>query len=118
MRSGVFAIVTPMMGFVFRLIPPRPSFGIDMTPEERATMMEHVAYWSDLSARGKVLAFGPVADPASPYGIGIIVAEGHEEAEAIRDGDPAVRSAHGFRGEVAPMLRLVTPTAVYDAAPA
>jgi uncharacterized protein YciI len=118
MRSGIFAIVTPMMGFVFRLVPPRPSFVIDMTPAERATMMEHVAYWSDLSAQGKVLAFGPVADAATPYGIGIFVAESRSEAEAIRDGDPAVRSTHGFSGELAPMLRLVTPTAVYDATPA
>ena len=107
-----------MMGFVFRLISPRPSFPVDMTPDERATMMEHVAYWSDLAAQGKVLAFGPVADPAGPYGLGIIVAESPQEAEAMRDNDPAVRSPHGFSAEIAPMLRLVTPTAVYDAAPA
>jgi uncharacterized protein YciI len=112
------AIVTSMMGFVFRLIPPRPSFPVDMTPDERATMMAHVAYWSGLAAEGKVLAFGPVADPTAPYGIGIIIAEGWADAEVIRDSDPAVRSPHGFSTEIAPMLRLVTPTAVYDAAPA
>jgi hypothetical protein len=106
-----------MMGFVFRLIGPRPSFPGDMTPEERATMMEHAAYWSDMAAQGKALAFGPVADPAGPYGIGIILAESPLEAEAMGDNDPAVRSPHGFSAEIAPMLRLVTPTAVYDAAP-
>jgi hypothetical protein len=37
-------------------------------------------------------------------------------AERLRDGDPAMRSAHGFRTEILPMLRLVTPTATYDAA--
>ena len=88
-----------------------------MTPDERATMMEHVAYWSDLATQGKVLAFGPVADPTAPYGIGIIIADDLAEAEAIRDGDPAVRSPHGFSAEIAPMLRLVTPTAIYDATP-
>jgi hypothetical protein len=58
-----------------------------------------------------------VADPTGPYGIGIIVVESQAEAEAIRDNDPAARSPHGFSTEIAPMLRLVTPTAVYDAAP-
>ena len=112
------ASVARMMGFVFRLIPPRPSFPVDMTPDERATMVAHVAYWSDLATQGKVLAFGPVADPTAPHGIGIIIAEGPADAEAIRDSDPAVRSPHGFSTEIAPMLRLVTPTAVYDAPPA
>jgi uncharacterized protein YciI len=106
-----------MMGFVFRLIPPRPSFVVDMTPDERATMAEHAAYWAELATQGKVLAFGPVADPAGPYGIGILVVENRADAEAIRDNDPAARSAHGFSTEIAPMLRLVTPTAAYDAAP-
>ena len=78
-------------------------------------MMEHVAYWSGLNAEGSVLAFGPVNDPHGGYGIGIILAEDLPHAEAIRDADPAVRSAHGFRGEIAPMLRLVTPTETYDA---
>jgi uncharacterized protein YciI len=107
-----------MMGFVFRLIPPRASFPLDMTPEERATMIEHVGYWSALAKQGTVLAFGPVDDPDAPYGIGIIIAESREQAEQIRDDDPAIKSPHGFRAEIAPMLRLITPTAAYDAAPA
>jgi uncharacterized protein YciI len=106
-----------MMGFVFRLIPPRPEFAFDMSPDERATMMEHVGYWSGLSEKGKVVAYGPANDPLGSYGIGIILAESHIEAEAIRDGDPAVPSSHGFRTEIAPMLRLVTPNQTYDAVP-
>ena len=35
-------------------------------------------------------------------------------AEALRDGDPAVRSGHGFRTEIAPMPRLVTPDGELD----
>jgi uncharacterized protein len=106
-----------MMGFVFRLVPPRPSFASDMSAEERATMMDHVGYWSALNAQGRVLAFGPVNDPHGGYGIGVVLAENLADAESIRDADPAVRSAHGFRGEIAPMLRLVTPTDIYDAVP-
>jgi uncharacterized protein YciI len=104
-----------MMGFVFRLIPPRPGFAFDMTPGERETMTEHVGYWSALTREGKVLAFGPVSDPKGPYGIGIILAADQSEAEQIRDDDPAVRSSYGFTTEIAAMLRLVTPTNTYDA---
>ena len=80
-------------------------------------MLEHVAYWSALAEAGKALAFGPVNDPNGPYGIGIILAENQSEAEKLRDDDPAVRSAYGFRAELAPMLRLVTPNGRYDGTP-
>ena len=80
-------------------------------------MTEHVGYWSALTAQGKVVAFGPVHDPHGGYGIGIILAEDLVEAEAIRDADPAVQSSHGFRTDIAPMLRLVTPTGTYDGVP-
>ena len=81
-------------------------------------MMEHVGYWSKLAEQGKVLAFGPVDDPRGAYGIGIVLAENHSEAERLRDDDPAIRSPHGFSTEIAPMRRLVTPNDIYDAAPA
>ncbi len=103
-----------MPGYVFRLIPPRPSFSSDMSAAERAVMIEHVAYWTRLARSGQVLAFGPVADPAGPYGIGIIVADDLAAAEALRDGDPAIQSGHGFRTEIAPMPRLVTPDGELD----
>ena len=106
-----------MMGFVFRLIPPRPSFPLDMSTDERATMLEHIEYWSSLTAQGRVLAFGPVGDPRGAYGIGIVLAENQAESEALRDRDPAIRSHHGFTTEIAPMLRLVTPDQTYDAMP-
>lgn len=106
-----------MMGFVFRLVPPRPSFPFDMSPDERATMIDHVGYWTGLAEQGRVLAFGPVGDPGGAYGIGIVLAGSQAEAEALRDLDPAIRSAQGFTTEIAPMLRLVTPTGTYDATP-
>jgi len=104
-----------MMGFVFRLIPPRPSFPFDMSSDERTTMLEHVEYWSALTEQGHVLAFGPVGDPRGAYGIGIVLAENNAEAETLRDRDPAIKSPHGFATEIAPMLRLVTPGRTYDA---
>jgi uncharacterized protein YciI len=104
-----------MMGFVFRLVPPRPSFAADMSAAERETIRHHVGYWAGLTQQGKVLAYGPVNDPRGPYGIGIILADDQAEAEALRDGDPAVQSPHGFTTDLSPMVRLVTPTGVYDA---
>jgi uncharacterized protein YciI len=104
-----------MIGFVFRLIPPRPDFPVTMSEEERATMAAHAAYWASLAARGTALAYGPVNDPEGSYGIAIFLAEGQEEAERVRDADPALCSTHGFRSEITPMLSLVTPDARYDA---
>ena len=103
-----------MRGFVFRLIPPRSDFAFTMNDEERSTMTAHFGYWSELAEQGKALAFGPVDDPDGNYGIGIILAEDEGEAVALRDDDPALFSSHGFRTEIAPMLRLVTPTLHLD----
>jgi uncharacterized protein len=102
-------------GFVFRLIPPRPDFPFTMTGDERATMLQHVAYWSGLAEQGVALAFGPVNDPTGPYGIGIVLADDLAAAEALRDADPAASSPHGFRTEILPMLSLVTPEGRFDA---
>jgi hypothetical protein len=104
------------MGFVFRLAPPRPGFAFDMSPDERTTMIEHVGCWSTPAEQGKALAFDPV-DGGRSYGIGIIVADSRFEADALRDGYPALSSPHGFRTEIAPMLRLVTLAGTYDTTP-
>jgi hypothetical protein len=90
---------------------------MDMSADERTTMLDHVGYWAGLAQQGSVLAFGPVNDPAGPYGIGIVLAESQSEAEQIRDNDPAIMSPYGFSTEIAPMLRLVTPSGRYDALP-
>ncbi len=104
-----------MRGFVFRLIPPRPDFGVTMTDDERATMAAHFVYWSGLTEQGNVLAFGPVDDPSGNYGIGIVLAEDLTEAASLRDGDPAMASPHGFRTEIAAMFSLVTREGRFDA---
>ncbi len=104
-----------MQGFVFRLIPPRADFMSSMTGGERATMIEHAEYWSGLAQQGHVLAFGPVDDPVWPYGIGIVLADDRAAAERLMADDPAPASPHGFRTELAPMVRLVTPSAHFDA---
>jgi uncharacterized protein YciI len=77
--------------FALKLVPCRPTFSQDMTTEEKATMMQHVAYWKDLMDKGKVLVFGPVMDPKAVYGLGIIEAENEEEVELFIANDPATK---------------------------
>jgi hypothetical protein len=104
-----------MRGFVFRLIPSRPDFVTTMTEQERAAMDAHAVYWSGLIERKSVVAFGPVNDPACPYGIGIVVAQDLDEAEVLRNADPAVQPPLGFRTEITPMFSLVTAAGRFDA---
>lgn len=72
-----------------KLIPNRPTFAQDMTPEERAIMMQHIAYWKTYLDEGKLLVYGPVMDPAATYGMGILLVEDEEEVKTLIAGDPA-----------------------------
>ena len=93
--------------FLYRLNPPRPTFPRDMTPAERNLMQEHVAYWTRLMKEGRVVAFGPVADPKGSYGIGIIKLEQGEGANALGADDPVILAHAGFSFEIHPMPQLV-----------
>jgi len=77
--------------FALKLIPCRPTFSQDMTPEERAIMMEHITYWKALMDKDKVIVFGPVMDPKGAYGLGVIEAENEEEVKAFIANDPATK---------------------------
>jgi uncharacterized protein YciI len=76
--------------FLYRLIPPRPTFDKDMNDEEAATMGEHVAYWQALVERGTAIVFGPVGDPAGVWGLAVLEVASEEEMRTIAGGDPAV----------------------------
>jgi uncharacterized protein YciI len=77
--------------FALKLIPCRPTFAQDMSPEERAIMQQHVVYWRGLMDKGKVLVFGPVMDPNAVYGLGIIEAESEDEVKDFIANDPATK---------------------------
>jgi uncharacterized protein len=77
--------------FALKLLPKRPAFAHGMTPEERAIMQEHVAYWNDLMAKGTAIVFGPVLDPRGVYGINIVAAEDAEEVKTLIAADPAIK---------------------------
>jgi uncharacterized protein YciI len=98
-----------MRYFLYRLNSPRPSFPADMTPAEAAVMQAHAAYWRGLMAQGRVVAFGPVADPRGTYGIGIIRLGDGADPRALAQEDPAVKAGAGLTFELHPMPQVVHP---------
>jgi len=94
--------------FLCRLLPPRPTFMQDMSADERAVMQAHGLYWRGKLAEGHVIAFGPVADPAGGWGVGIVAVSDDAQLRTFQNEDPAIQSNIGLRYEALPML-----TAVY-----
>ncbi len=94
--------------YVYRLIPPRPTFHEDMNDEERAIMTRHAAYWSELIEQGGVIVYGPVVDSSGSWGLGVIHAESEDEARALPEADPAVSSGMATF-EIGTMLVAVLP---------
>ena len=78
--------------FVLRLIPPRSTFAQDMSDEEKSIMLQHVAYWKDLTEKGITIVYGPVLDPKGVWGLGVVEVESEEQARTITANDPAVKS--------------------------
>ena len=76
--------------FLFRLIPPRADFAQTMTDDERKTMADHLTYFEQLMADGKVLVYGPVADPEGVWGMGVMRVADRAEVLEIGERDPSV----------------------------
>jgi hypothetical protein len=77
------------MYFFIKTQNPRPTFHLDMTPEERAIMERHVVYWSEKATRGIAIVFGPVMDPNGVYGIGVYQVKDEPEMRDLLEHDPA-----------------------------
>jgi hypothetical protein len=99
--------VAPPKYFLFKLLPPRPNFMRDMTPEELMLMQLHGVYWSGQLANGKIIAFGPVADPAGGWGMGMLRVGDAAEVDGLTANDPVMLANQGFRYEVFSMPRAV-----------
>src|SRR5277367_3501191 len=78
--------------FYFKLIPPRVSFGADMTAEERGLMMEHVRYTREAFDAGKILIYGPVMASAGAFGFAVLEMEDAAEVQKFGDEDPSVKA--------------------------
>jgi uncharacterized protein YndB with AHSA1/START domain len=93
--------------FLFKLLPPRPTFMRDMTAEEMTLMQLHGVYWAGKLAQGKTIAFGPVADPAGSWGMGLLRVGEAAEVDGLTSNDPVILADKGFRYEVFSMPRAV-----------
>jgi uncharacterized protein YndB with AHSA1/START domain/uncharacterized protein YciI len=91
--------------FLFKLIAPRPTFPFDMTADERAAMVAHAAYWRKQLDAGVAVVFGPVADPAGPWGLGVVEAADMKEVEALQAADPAIQAGIGMRYDTFPLIQ-------------
>jgi uncharacterized protein YciI len=89
--------------FLYKLIPPRPTFPADMTDDEGAIMQEHFGYWAGLIEQRRVVAYGPVMDPNGNYGVAVLDVDDDAAAQRLAQDDPAIRSDAGFGFEVHPM---------------
>jgi uncharacterized protein len=78
--------------FVYKLIPPRPTFAADMSETEGQIMAQHIDYWRGLTDRGTAIVFGPVVDPAGVWGLAVVEAESEADVLALGKEDPAVKS--------------------------
>ena len=84
-----------MSTFVFRLIPPRPTFALDQTDEERQVMARHAAYWKPYLDSGQMVVFGPVLDSTGSWGLGVVEADSEDEIVKFAAGDPVVTTGTG-----------------------
>jgi uncharacterized protein len=82
--------------FMYKLIPPRPTFAQDMTEVERKVMQEHVVYWKALTDIGTAIVFGPVLDPKGPWGVAVVEVADEADARALGTNDPAVKAGLTF----------------------
>lgn len=78
--------------YLYKLTPPRPTVGVDMTEAEASIMEEHAGYWQQLVDNGVAIAFGPVVDPSGLWGVAVVEAESEQDAAALSEGDPAIDS--------------------------
>jgi uncharacterized protein YciI len=76
--------------FLYLLVPPRRTFVRDADAREREIMARHAEYLRAARDRGLLLMAGPTLDGA--WGVGVLQTGDIAEAEAFRDGDPAVAS--------------------------
>jgi hypothetical protein len=96
--------MSSMRHFLYRLIPPRPTFLEDMSATEGTIMEAHFAYWAGVIAERQAVAYGPVIDPGGVYGVAVLEVVDEATAETIATNDPANKSGAGFRFALHPMV--------------
>ena len=95
-----------MKYFFCKFFPPRKDFVKTMTPEESKLFKEHGAYLQGLLEKSKVVAHGPVIDPAGGFGLSLFEIADDEDINALTAGDPMIEANVGARYETYPMMSL------------
>jgi uncharacterized protein len=88
--------------FFVRLIPPRPTFPMDITEDERVLMQQHARYTRESFDAGKILVYGPVMVAAGAFGMAVFEAENETEVRQVLENDPSVLAGLNTY-EIAPM---------------
>ncbi|MFZ0523904.1 MAG: YciI family protein [Candidatus Acidiferrales bacterium] len=78
--------------FFLKLIPPRASFALDITADERAVMQQHVQYVGEAFNQGSVLIYGPVLATAGAYGMAVLETADAAEVQKFMAEDPSITS--------------------------
>ncbi|WP_336776222.1 YciI family protein [Paenibacillus sp. MMO-58] len=94
------------MHFMLWSTPPRATFHLDMTVEERGIMHQHIAYWTEQQNQGIALVFGPVQKPDDPHGLAVIEVENADQVTKLIAEDPAV-TAGLMTTDFYPMMAVV-----------
>jgi uncharacterized protein YciI len=93
-----------MLTYALRVKPSRPSFALDMSPEEQAVMGRHAEHWQPWIEAGKVVVFGPMqADEEGSYGLAVVETDDEDELRAHAAQDPVVTTGTA-RVDLARML--------------
>jgi uncharacterized protein YciI len=93
---------TPKLRFFLKLVPPRPTFANDMTPDEAKLMQQHADYWKAQFATGAVLIIGPVLDAKGAFGMAVLETATEDEARTLAMNDPSVKAGLN-KVELSPM---------------
>lgn len=96
-----------MKAYLSKWIPPRADFLQTITDEESALFQQHGDWQSKLREARKLVAHGPVLDPAGPYGVILWELEDDTDIAALAADDPMVKAGVGHY-EHFPMLQLRT----------
>jgi uncharacterized protein len=76
--------------FFVKLIPPRPTFPMDITPGEKLFMREHARYTRESFDAGKILIYGPVMAPGGAFGMAVFEVADEAEVRQVLENDPTV----------------------------
>lgn len=84
-----------MKSYLCKFIPPRADFLATVSADEAGWMQQHGAFLDELLAQGKIVAHGPVMDPAGGYGVSLYQIEDDENIEDLTSQDPIIQHGAG-----------------------